>query len=109
VTAVASTPDGVRLRLRVQPRASRSEVAGLSGDEIRVRIAAPPVAGAANDALVRLLAERLEVPRSAVAMTAGAGSRRKVVLVEGVTPDQAVRRLGLSAPGGSKEGHRPRA
>ncbi len=102
-------PDGVRLRLRVQPRASRNEVVGLSGDQIRVRIAAPPVDGAANDTLVRFLADRLGVPRSALVMTAGAGSRSKVVLVEGVTRDQVVRRLGLSGPGGSAGGHRPRA
>lgn len=57
LTALAATPDG--LRLRVQPRASRTEVVGLRGDEIRVRIAAPPVDGAANDMLVRFLAERL--------------------------------------------------
>jgi uncharacterized protein (TIGR00251 family) len=106
---MAATPDGVRLRLRVQPRASRNEVVGLSGDQIRVRIAAPPVDGAANDTLVRFLADRLGVPRSSLVMTAGTGSRSKVVLVEGVTPDQVARRLGLSRPGGSAGGHRPRA
>lgn len=52
--------------MRVQPRASRTEVAGPYGDAVRIRLTAPPVDGAANEALVRFLAERLEVPRSAV-------------------------------------------
>lgn len=79
----------------VQPRASRSELAGLRGDEIRVRIAAPPVEGAANDALSRLLAERLGVPRSAVQVATGAAGRRKTIRVEGLTAQAAARRLGL--------------
>jgi len=61
-----------------------------------VRVAAPPVDGAANDALERLLAERLGVPRSSVAVAAGAAARSKVVLVGGVTPTEAARRLGLT-------------
>jgi uncharacterized protein (TIGR00251 family) len=85
----------VRFKLRVQPRASRTELAGLHGDEIRMRIAAPPVDGAANEALVRFLAERLGVARSAVKVTSGAGSRSKTVIVSGVSRDQAAQQLGL--------------
>ena len=81
--------------MRVQPRATRTEVVGLHGDEIRIRIAAPPVDGAANDALVRLLAEQLGVPRSAVEVTAGVGARSKVVVVGGIEPASAARRLGV--------------
>lgn len=81
--------------MRVQPRASRSEVVGLHGDEIRLRVNAPPVDGAANEAVVRLLAERLGVPRSAVEVAAGAAARHKVVLVAGVTRGEAAQRLGL--------------
>jgi uncharacterized protein (TIGR00251 family) len=98
LTALAATPDGVRLKLRVQPRASRTELAGLHGDEIRIRIAAPPVDGAANEALVRFLAERLGVARSAVRVTSGAGSRSKTVIVSGVSRDQAAQQLGLGQP-----------
>ncbi|HEX9055736.1 MAG TPA: DUF167 family protein [Gemmatimonadales bacterium] len=83
------------MRVRVQPRASRSEVVGLHGDEIRLRVNAPPVDGAANEAVVRLLAERLGVPRSAVEVAAGAAARHKVVLVAGVTRGEAAQRLGL--------------
>lgn len=81
----------------MQPGASRSEVVGLRGDEIRVRVAAPPVDGAANEALVRLLAERLGVPKSAVEVAAGVAARSKVVLVAGVTSGEAASRLGLRA------------
>lgn len=68
---------------------------GLQGNEIRIRVAAPPVDGAANEALVRFLADRLEVGCSAVIVSSGAGGRSKTVVVTGLTPDQAARRLGL--------------
>jgi hypothetical protein len=85
----------VRLAIRVQPRAARSEVAGLHGDRIRIRLAAPPVGGAANDALVRFLAEVLGVPARAVTITGGLASRSKTVLATGVGPAEAAARLGL--------------
>lgn len=71
---------------------------GLHGNEIRIRVAAPPVDGAANEALVRFLAERLDVGRPAVAVTSGSGARSKTVIVTGLTPEQAARRLGLTPP-----------
>lgn len=85
--------------MRVQPRATRTEVVGLHGNEIRIRVAAPPVDGAANEALIRLLAQLLGVPRSAVEVTAGAAARSKVVVVGGIEPASAARRLGVGAPG----------
>jgi uncharacterized protein len=84
-----------RLRLRVQPRASRDEVAGVAGDIIRVRLTAPPVEGAANQALVRFLAARLDVPRSAVTLVSGHTGRTKVVEVAGLSAQEASRRLGI--------------
>ena len=86
---------GVRLRLRVQPRASREEVAGLAGDAIRIRIIVPPVDGAANEALVRFLASRLEVSRSSVKLVGGRSGRSKLVEVTGISLAEATRRLGL--------------
>lgn len=77
------------------PRASRDEVAGVAGDAIRVRLTAPPVDGAANEALVRLVAGRLDVSRSAVVLVSGHTGRSKVVEVTGVSPEEAARRLGL--------------
>ncbi len=86
-------PGGVRLTVQIQPRASRTEVVGLHGDALRIRLSAPPVDGAANDALVRYLAERLEVARGAITLVSGRSSRRKVVVLEGVSPDEVRRRL----------------
>jgi uncharacterized protein (TIGR00251 family) len=77
----------------VQPRASRTEVAGVLGDQLRVRLTAPPVDGAANEALVRFLAERLGVPRSAVRLVSGEAGRSKVVAVDGIGMSEARARL----------------
>ncbi len=74
---------------------------GRHGDEIRLRVAAPPVDGAANEAVVRLLAERLGVPRAAVEVGAGRAARSKVVIVTGVTAAEAARRLGLGPADGT--------
>jgi len=92
---ISPTATGVRLRLRVQPRASREEVVGVSGDAIRVRLTAPPVEGAANEALIRFLALRLEVPRSAVELVSGLTGRTKLVAVAGLSAEETGRRLGL--------------
>lgn len=92
---VEATSRGVRIRLHVQPRASRTEAAGLHGDALKVRLAAPPVDGAANDALVRWIADELDVPRSAVALTAGLSSRAKTVEVTGADVADVRRRLNL--------------
>lgn len=92
---IEATASGIRVRLHIQPRASRTEVAGRHGDALKLRVAAPPVDGAANAAIVRFLAEQLQVPRSAVRLEAGAAGRAKVVRVEGVGVADATRRLGL--------------
>jgi len=81
-----------RLDVRVQPRASRNEIVGVQGGALRVRLTAPPVDGAANEALIRLLAGELGVARRQVRIVAGATSRNKVVEVDAVTPD-ALRRI----------------
>jgi uncharacterized protein len=76
-----------RLIVQVQPRAKRSEVAGRYGDAVKIRLAAPPVDGAANEELIRFIAELLNVPRSSVRISAGLTARRKTVEIEGVTPE----------------------
>ena len=76
----------LRLRVHAQPGARRSEVAGVHGDAIRIRIAAPAVEGRANDELVRYLAELFHVPQRAVTIVGGASSRRKDVRI--VAPAQ---------------------
>jgi uncharacterized protein (TIGR00251 family) len=78
--------------VHVQPRAARSEIVGVHGAALKVRLQAPPVDGAANEALVTLLADRLGVARRAVRVVSGATSRAKTVEVDGTTED-AVRAL----------------
>ncbi|HEX5973155.1 MAG TPA: DUF167 domain-containing protein [Gemmatimonadaceae bacterium] len=80
------------MQVHVQPRASRSEVVGTHGAALKVRLLAPPVDGAANDALVALLAKALGVPRRDVRIVQGATSRAKLVEIDGTTAD-AVRAL----------------
>lgn len=82
----------VRVSVHVQPRASRSEIKGLHGSALKVRIQAPPVDGAANAAVEMLLADRLGVPRRAVTVVGGLTSRAKTVEIEGTT-ESAVRAL----------------
>ena len=84
----------VRLSVRLTPRASRDEIAGFEGETLRVRVTAPPVAGRANRALVRLLAKRLGVPRGAVRVVTGQTSRSKIVAIAGLDATELRRRLG---------------
>jgi hypothetical protein len=86
---------GVRLRVHVQPRASRTEVVGMHGDALKIRLAAPPVDGAANDELIRFLAEELEIPKSRASLVAGAASRAKTVLILGLSAALVRQRLEL--------------
>ena len=72
----------VRFDVRVQPRASRNEIAGVQNGVLRIRLQAPPVDGAANDALVDFLADELGVARRQVRIVSGFGSRNKVVEVD---------------------------
>lgn len=90
------TDHGVRLRLRIQPRASRTEAVGLHGDSIRIRLSAPPVDGAANAELIRFLAVTLGVPVRSVEITAGHAGRQKTVLVRGVDAAAAAAGLGIA-------------
>jgi uncharacterized protein (TIGR00251 family) len=92
---VVQTPTGIRLRVRVQPRASRTEIAGPYGNAVKVRLAAPPVEGAANEALARFIARHLRVPRSAVSIESGATSRSKIIDVDGIDLADGKRLLGI--------------
>jgi uncharacterized protein (TIGR00251 family) len=85
-----------RLRLRVSPGAARAGVIGRYGHAWKVRVAAPPEDGRANDAVVRLLAETLSVRRDAVKIVSGQGSRDKIVELDGIDGSRAERRLAAS-------------
>jgi uncharacterized protein len=81
------------LTVRVTPRAGRSAVAGVRDGMLLVKLAAAPVDGAANDALVALLSEVLHIPNRSIRIKSGARSRTKVVEIDGVTEGEALRRL----------------
>jgi uncharacterized protein (TIGR00251 family) len=92
-----SERDGaVRINVYVQPRASRTEVIGLHGDAIKMRVAAPPVEGEANLEVRRFLAKLLGVPVSSVTIVQGEAGRRKTVEVEGVDAAVVAARLRVS-------------
>lgn len=86
---------GVSIAVVVTPRASRTEVAGVAADRLRIRVAAPPVEGAANEELTRFLARTLGVTRAAVSVSAGASARRKTVVVQGVAAEAVLRLLSV--------------
>ena len=74
-----------RIDVRLTPRGGRDRIDGWDGDVLRVRVAAPPAEGRANEAMMRLVAKALGVPPSRVTLVAGAQSRTKVVEVDGLT------------------------
>ena len=101
---VQDTKDGAILTVHIQPRASTTECVGIHGDAIKVRVAAPPVDGAANDELIRFLANRLSIPFTSVRIHSGAGGRHKRVLVKGIAAELVLARLN---PGNRKGSAKP--
>ena len=92
-SGVSKDPKGSLLLVVVVPRAGKSSIAQLADGTIQIRVAAPPVDGAANAALLRFLASILDVPRSRLAIESGASSRRKRISVDGIATDELERRL----------------
>jgi uncharacterized protein (TIGR00251 family) len=86
------SPSDVRFAVRLTPRAALDRIDGATDGVLRVRVGAPAVEGAANNALIKLIAEELGVARSAVRIVAGASSRQKLVVVDGVDPEAIVAR-----------------
>lgn len=91
--AVRAIPSGVRLIVRAQPRASRSALVGMHDDALKVAVAAPPVDGAANEAIVELLSAVFGVPKRAVAIARGESGRNKQVDVTGIDLATAIARI----------------
>jgi uncharacterized protein (TIGR00251 family) len=93
------TAASTRLRLRVSPGAGRAAIVGRHGDAWKVRVTAAPENGRANEAVLRLLATTLAVPRDAVTLVSGHGAREKIVELTGLGPALIDRRLAsASAP-----------
>jgi uncharacterized protein len=82
----------VTLSVRIQPRASKNEIVALAGGGLKIRLTAPPVDGAANEALVKFLADTLSIPKSHVEIVSGHTSREKIVRIHGIS-DEDIKRL----------------
>ena len=85
------------LTLHIQPGAKKTEVAGEHGDALKIRLAAPPVDGKANAALIEFIAERLSLPKSAVSLISGQTSRRKLLEIDSPPADTRQRLLPTGA------------
>jgi uncharacterized protein (TIGR00251 family) len=85
----------VTLSVRIQPRASKNELVRMENGRLKIRLTAPPVEGAANEALIKLLAETLSVSKSQIEIVAGHASREKIVKVHGVSKADALKRLNV--------------
>jgi uncharacterized protein (TIGR00251 family) len=90
---ITAQEGGAVFSVKVVPRASRNEIAGVQGEAIRVRLTAPPVEGAANRALVAFLADTLKVPERDIEIVAGHTGRQKVVRVVGLSAHELDARL----------------
>jgi uncharacterized protein len=87
------TSHGVQLRVKIQPRAARNAIAGALGDELKLKIAAPPVDSAANEALIAFLADLLECHRRSVEIVHGHKSPHKILRLHGLTLEGAREKL----------------
>ena len=95
VPIVQDTKDGAILTVHIQPKASITECVGIYGDAIKIRVAAPPIDGAANDELIRFLACRLSIPPASVQIASGARGRHKRVRINGITRQLVLAGLNL--------------
>ena len=91
---IKEKPNGVTIKVRVNPRSSSAQITGPRGDSLGIRLTSPPVEGRANEELVRFLGKKLRVTRSSITIVTGHSSREKVVFVEGVDAAYALERLG---------------
>jgi uncharacterized protein (TIGR00251 family) len=96
---ISRAEGGAAFPVRVVPRASKNQISGRHGDAVKIRLTAPPVEGAANQALVDFLAETLGVRKNQIEILSGHASREKIVCVVGLTPQEVEARLALAAPG----------
>ncbi|MGE0823212.1 MAG: DUF167 domain-containing protein [Candidatus Binatia bacterium] len=88
-----STPQGIVLRVHVQPRSSQNRLSGIHGESLKIALTAPPVDGAANSALIHFLAALLDLSPSSIFLQAGRSARQKRVLICTATPEVITQRL----------------
>lgn len=95
---LSEQPEGVLLRVKLQPRASRCEIGSVTAGELKVKVTAPPVDHAANEALIEFLAGVLKCPRGSVRLIRGATARHKIIQITGLNVAEIERRLGALNP-----------
>lgn len=94
-SCISQCDNGIELRVKVVPGASRDRIVGMLGDSLKVQVSAAPERGKANAAVAKLLADRLGVSTNAVTLVCGAGSPQKVFAIHGVSSADAAEALGL--------------
>jgi uncharacterized protein (TIGR00251 family) len=97
-STILETSTGILIRVFVQPKARREQVVGLHGDRLKLAVTEPPDKGKANAAVIRLLAEVLQVAPSKVELLRGDTSRQKDLVVSGLSPDVILERLASRVP-----------
>src|SRR2546423_13196175 len=83
----------VCLAVKLQPRASKNEIGKALGNELKIKVTAPPVDSAANEALIRFLAQKLDRPRGSVQLLRGQTARHKLIALSGITPEEVLAKL----------------
>jgi len=92
-TFLRETAGGTLLSVKLQPRAPKNEIGEPLGDELKIKVTAPPVDAAANQALVEFLADKLDCSRGKVELIRGQTSRHKTIMLHGFKPDEVIKRL----------------
>jgi uncharacterized protein (TIGR00251 family) len=92
---LTESPNGVLFKVHVQPRASKNEICGIRGDELKLRLTAAPVDDAANKLCIVFFADRLGVARSRISITSGTKSRHKTIRVDGIDADTLLNLLDI--------------
>ena len=88
-----ATSGGTLLSVKLQPRASKNEISEAMGDELKIKVTAPPVDAAANQALIELLADTLDCSRGKVELLRGQTSRHKTILLHGFQPEEVLQKF----------------
>lgn len=92
-TFLRETAGGTLLSVKLQPRASKNEIGEPLGQELKIKVTAPPVDAAANQALVEFLTDKLDCPRGKVELIRGRTSRHKTVMLHGFKPEEVLARI----------------
>ena len=93
---ITDSKSGVIIQIHASPRASKTQIQGLHGDALKIRLKAPPVDGKANEALIGFLAETLGIPQRQITLLAGQTSRQKRLIIQGITAREVEISLGIS-------------